>query len=187
MQDFALSKGPAQDADAAALASCEQPGRDTFTVCLPVLIRPCRAGDLPALEWFGLFAAHRALVRKTFRRQQRGEALMLVAEVGGEASGQLWIDWRGHGPGVAEIWAVRVMPCLQGQQIGARLVAAAEKLLLARGCRRAVLEVETDNPRARRFYERHGYRLRAIHAAAHRPEAGMTGKRTVWLMQKDLQ
>lgn len=131
---------------------------DRFRVQLDVTIRPCREADLPALEWFGLFAAHRPLIRQVFEAHRQGRALMLVAEANGEASGQLWVELA-RTDGCAVLWALRVLPCLQRRGIGARLIAAAESQLRQRGFTRAEIAVETDNPGARALYERLGYKL----------------------------
>jgi ribosomal protein S18 acetylase RimI-like enzyme len=161
---------------------------DSFSVRLDVVIRPCREADLPALEWFGLFTPHRPLIRSVFEQQERGDALMLVAEVNGASSGQLWVDLaQRRSEHVAEIWAVRVMPCLQGHGIGARLVAAAETTLLERGYRRVELTVEIDNPGARRVYERLGYALERTRPAADAPGAPDRGERLQWVLAKDLR
>ena len=161
---------------------------DSFPVRLDVVIRPCREADLPALEWFGLFAPHRQMIRRVFEQQRRGEALMLVVEANGEASGQLWVHLRTgdeDGQQVGEIWAVRVMPCLQRRGIGTRLVAVAEDLLRERGFARAQLRVETDNPAARRLYERLGYALAGTAAANDGPGAD-DDSRTQWVLAKTL-
>jgi CheY-like chemotaxis protein len=62
-------------------------------------------------------------------------------------------------PAEALIWAVRVLPPLQGLGIGGRLVIAAEEAIARAGFARAEIGVETDNPAARRLYERLDYRL----------------------------
>lgn len=160
----------------------------SFTVCLEVVIRPCREEDLPALEWFGLFASHRPLIRRVFEQHLRGEAVMLVAEVNGEASGQLWIDLQaGCDRRAAEIWAVRVLPCLHGQGIGARMMADAEALLRARGFQRVQLRVETDNPEARRLYEGLGYAFAGLVEAQDPPEHPEPARRTQWILAKELR
>jgi ribosomal protein S18 acetylase RimI-like enzyme len=156
---------------------------DCCRVTLHVRIRKCREDDLPALEWFGLFAPHRALIRKVFEQQRQGQALMLVVEVNGEASGQAWIDWSARTAGVAELWAVRILPCLQRQGIGARLVEVAERLAFASGCTEIRLGVDTDNARARRFYERLGYHYTATAVTTHRTGAQASKQ---WLMAKAL-
>jgi ribosomal protein S18 acetylase RimI-like enzyme len=128
-----------------------------FTVGVDVLIRECREEDLPALEWFGLFAAERPLIRRVFEQHRRGDALMLVAQANGHASGQLWVDLAHEAEGHGEIWAVRVLPCLQGRGLGTRLMAHAEALLAARSCARALVTVERSNVGALRLYQRLGY------------------------------
>lgn len=156
---------------------------DCSRVTLDVRIRRCREDDLPALEWFGLFAPHRALIRKVFEQQQQGQALMLVAEVNGEASGQAWIDWSGRARGIAELWAVRLLPCLQRQGLGARLVDVAERIALASACTEMQLGVETGNVRARQFWERLGYRYTATAVTTHRTGTQASKQ---WLLAKAL-
>src|SRR5689334_16931184 len=41
-----------------------------------VEIRPCRAEDLPQLEWYGLFGDHRQLFQSAFARHLLGENVM---------------------------------------------------------------------------------------------------------------
>jgi ribosomal protein S18 acetylase RimI-like enzyme len=159
-----------------------------FTVCLDVVIRPCREEDLPALEWFGLFAPHRPLIRRTFEQQARGEAVMLVAEANGEPSGQLWVDLeRRKLERVGVVWAVRVLPCLQGLGIGTRLLDAAEALLLDLGFAWCELSVETDNPAGRAYYQRLGYRLKNTTLAIDPPELSQPNPRLQWVLAKKLR
>jgi len=131
-----------------------------FTVSVPVTIRVCRKDDLPALEWFGMFTDHREMILAAYASQERGEALMLVAETQGFPVGQVWIDLtleRVDATGV--LWAVRVFPTLQNRGIGTRLMVAAEDVLRCRGCTAVELGVEKENLPAKRFYERQGYRV----------------------------
>jgi len=131
-----------------------------FTVPIEVRIRICRSEDLPGLEWFGLFSAHREIIRSTFESQQRGEAAMLVADLNGFPAGQVWINLTlKQAESTGALWAVRVFPCLRNRGIGAQLLASAEGLLHSQGFTGVELGVEKDNPAARRFYERHGYRV----------------------------
>ena len=77
-------------------------------------------------EWFGLFTDHREMILAAYDGQERGEALMLVAETQGFPVGQVWIDLtleRVDATGV--LWAVRVFPTLQNRGIGTRLMVAA--------------------------------------------------------------
>jgi ribosomal protein S18 acetylase RimI-like enzyme len=136
---------------------------DSFTLSVPVVIRRCRRDDLPTLEWFGLFAPQRRIIRAAFESQQRGEALMLVAEANGVASGQAWISLvRRHPDSTGTVWAVRVFPCLQRLGVGTRLVLAAERFLQGRGFERIELNVDTTNTGARRMYRRIGYRVTGL-------------------------
>ncbi len=134
--------------------------RQRFTVTVEVEIRPARAEDLPALEWMGLFAAHKEIIGAAFEAQQQGEALMLLAVAGGFPVAQVWIDFVRKRPHrIATIWAVRTFYPLQGLGIGRRMMLAAEEAIRAHGIHRAELEVEPDNTAARRFYKRLGWRF----------------------------
>jgi ribosomal protein S18 acetylase RimI-like enzyme len=133
---------------------------DRFNITLDVIVRQCRADDVPVLEWWGQFFAHRATIEATYAAQTRGEAMMLVAEVAGYPSGQAWIDLRHrYDTRVGGIWAVRVFPLLQGRGIGTHLIDAAEQYLRDALFTAAELTVEKDNTGARRFYERRGYQV----------------------------
>jgi ribosomal protein S18 acetylase RimI-like enzyme len=136
-----------------------------FHLTLPAVIRACRADDLPTLEWFGVFSPHRELFRATFEAQERGDALILIVEVNGVPSGQIFIDFaRKDDDATGLLWAARVFPALQKLGLGTRLLAAAEQVLRSRGFRYAELTVEKDNESAKRLYHRLGYR-RAGNAA----------------------
>lgn len=133
----------------------------TYIVPLAVTIRRCAERDLPDLEWYGLFARHREIIRAAYDAQCRGDGLMLVADVNGFPAGQVWIDLaRYRAQRVGVLWAVRVYPFLCSLGIGRQLVAAAEQWLHAHGYVGAELGVERDNPDARRLYERLGYVVR---------------------------
>lgn len=149
-----------------------------FSIALDLEIRPARAEDLPALEWLGLFARDRRIIRSAFAAQRRGEALLLLAMAGGFPLAQVWIDFARRA-GTAVFWAVRTFPPLQGRGIGGRMLLAAEQVARHRGCRRAELEVEPDNQPARDFYLRRGWRFAAG------PPAQRTGPELL-VMEKSL-
>lgn len=131
---------------------------DRFSLPLEVVIRICVQEDLPHLEWFGLFTAHRDIFYRTFDKQKRGEQVMLVAEANRLPIGQIWIDLeRRRGDSAGVLWALRVIPWMQGMKIGSRLLRAAEQELRRHGFAWAELGVEPGNPEARRLYERLGY------------------------------
>lgn len=128
---------------------------------LPTLdVRACQTDDLRALEWSGAFTEHRAIIERTFERQQAGEAVMLLAVTRDAAAfpvGQVWLDFARRRDR-ALIWAVRTHPSLIGRGIGAGLMRRAEAVALARGRVVAELGVEKANRPALRFYRRLGYR-----------------------------
>jgi len=130
-----------------------------FDLRLRGVIRPCREDDLPTLEWFGLFLPQREVIREQFERQQRGQAIILIAEVNGIASGQLWIDLQGAPPSTGVFWALRVFPSLQGKGLGSRLITAGEAALSKRNVPFAEISVDQHNAPARQLYERLGYRV----------------------------
>jgi GNAT superfamily N-acetyltransferase len=131
-----------------------------YVMPLRIDFRFCREEDLPSLEWFGLFSAHREIIRDAFEGQGRGEMLMLLALTNGFPVGQAWMDLaRLRSENGALLWAVRVFPFLRGGALGSELIARAERLLAERGFAFVEIGAEKNNPGARRLYERLGYRL----------------------------
>jgi GNAT superfamily N-acetyltransferase len=140
-------------------------------LCEPV-VRRCDPADLPALEWSAALHEERPVIAWAFARAQRGEMIMLVAQVGPWLVGQIWIDLA-RKPGIALLWALRVQPDWRGRGIGTSLIAAAEREAARVGWREAELAVVPGNARARALYERLGYfevgREPAIHALTGAP------------------
>lgn len=66
-----------------------------------------------------------------------------------------------HGGLMAEIDELFVQPEARARGVGARLLAAAEVALAARGCVRVQLQLGADNSAARAFYVHRGYAPRA--------------------------
>jgi GNAT superfamily N-acetyltransferase len=71
---------------------------------------------------------------------------------------------RGH-TGRGELWAFYLHPDAWGTGVADELIAHVEVRLMAEGFDSAVLWVLDDNPRARRFYERHGWAPTGITAS----------------------
>jgi ribosomal protein S18 acetylase RimI-like enzyme len=84
-----------------------------------------------------------------------------------------------------------VLPCLQNRGIGARLMAAAEQPLREQGYTGVELGVEKDNPGARRFYERLGYRLAGVAHGEYQYTtpggAAATMPIDEWILRKELR
>lgn len=126
-------------------------------------LRLCRADDLPKLEWFGAFTAHRQIIADAFAMQERDEGLMLVCDVDEFPIGQVWIRFAEARPRTARLWALRVLESFRNKGVGARLICGAEQELAARGFSVCEIGVDKDNSGAHRLYERLGYKL--SHAA----------------------
>lgn len=80
--------------------------------------------------------------------------LFLVAEADGRLVGSVMAGYEGH-RGWLNYLAVSADYRRQG--IGRRLVAEAERLLLAMGCPKLNLQIRTDNPAVVDFYRKLGY------------------------------
>jgi RimJ/RimL family protein N-acetyltransferase len=61
---------------------------------------------------------------------------------------------------------VGVLPSHQGRGLGTALLAALERWAVSEGLKRLELTVRVDNDRARRLYERAGYRVEGIRRAS---------------------
>lgn len=90
-----------------------------------------------------------------------------------EGEGERVVGFASYGPererargftGRGELWAFYLHPDVWGTGIADRLIDHAHERLLAEGFADAVLWVLDDNPRARRFYERHGWSATGIDA-----------------------
>jgi ribosomal protein S18 acetylase RimI-like enzyme len=131
-----------------------------FDVQLKIVLRKAEETDLTALEWWGWHRQHREIIRNVFDESLRGNSLILVADSGGFPIGQAWLDLKkGRDADTGKLWAVRVIPGFQGTGIGARLILAAEDVLVGLGYEACEIGVEEENETARRLYERLGYRL----------------------------
>jgi ribosomal protein S18 acetylase RimI-like enzyme len=167
------------------------PALGRTTLVAEVVVRLCRAEDLPQLEWFGVFSHHRELFAEALARQLRGEVIMLLGDLGGYPVGQAWIDLvKRKGQGIGYIWAVRVFPILRNHGIGSQLMESAEQALRSRGFPIAEVGVEKTNPDARRLYERLGYSVRGdvVEQYAYTTPEGVHTTHLVdqWLLHKQL-
>ncbi|WDV55596.1 GNAT family N-acetyltransferase [Streptomyces coeruleorubidus] len=119
-------------------------------------------GMMPQSYLDGLSVAEDAERRRSYLAQGDGSVVNLVAEdTGGEVVG-----WACHGPyrdgevvtGDAELYAIYVHPEHLGQGTGQALLAESVARCAAAGHDRLLLWVLKENERARRFYERAGFR-----------------------------
>jgi len=141
------------------VSAAAEPSLEHLTLHVEVTLRRCVEADLPLLEWDGMFTAHREIIAEAWRRHRLGENVMLVAEAQRFPIGQIWVDLARKGAqSIGFLWALRVLPGFQGLGLGSRLLAAAERVILAHGLSIAEIGAERNNPGARRLYERCGYR-----------------------------
>lgn len=162
-----------------------------------VQIRPLTQGDLPGLEWEGAYLHFRPMFEKTYRRVERGDAVVWVAALPRYLVGQVFVQLRSgrntlvDGRLRAYIYAVRVRPTFRNLGIGSQLMQTAENDLLRRGYRYATLNVSRENPGALRFYERLGYRIVAEEDGhwSYTDHLGQTHlvHDPAWRMEKDLR
>jgi ribosomal protein S18 acetylase RimI-like enzyme len=156
-----------------------------------VTIRLCTADDLQALEWDGLFAAHREIITTAFARQLAGTNVMLVAANTDRTVGQVWIDLERGAAGGALLWALRVHASVQGRGIGTALLDAAEAWLVAHGFQSVSIGVEKPNTQALRLYCRRGFRIggTVVERYSFTPPDGVHTEVIVdqWLLQKSLR
>ncbi|MEV4757458.1 GNAT family N-acetyltransferase [Micromonospora sp. NPDC049559] len=145
---------------------------------MDLTLRPAVAGDLPAvgaLHQRSRVAAYRDLVpaealaaispesmgrwwteRWPYERETH---LLTVAERDGSLAGFTYVGPAETGePDVGELYAIHLDPLEQGRGVGRALMIDALATLHGRGWRHAVLWVLAGNERARRFYERGGWR-----------------------------
>jgi ribosomal protein S18 acetylase RimI-like enzyme len=169
-------------------------GGDQFgslQVTLEVTFRLCEKGDLRRLEWEGLFSSHRRIIQAAFRRQERGQNLMILAEANGMLAGQVWLDLeRTRKDQAALIWAMRVVPWWQGLGIGARLLDIAAGMAAERQIPALQLLVDQKNVAAQRLYQRSGFEIvgQLLEFEPYTTRTGRTVKirRPRYLMKKQL-
>lgn len=65
------------------------------------------------------------------------------------------------------LWDIRVTPAMRGQGIGSALLGAVEEWIRQRGGRWLKVETQNINVPAFRFYDRHGFVLKAINRSAY--------------------
>jgi GNAT superfamily N-acetyltransferase len=128
-------------------------------------VRPLAPDDLDRLDAYLRPAPYRSHA-DDLAAQERGEVTVLVAWIGGRPIGQGLIRWEGPRdatvasalPGCPEIFRLSVEVAHQSRGAGTALLDAMEALARARGLPAVGLGVGLENPRARRLYERRGYR-----------------------------
>ncbi len=102
--------------------------------------------------------------RERLEKQDRGDALYMVACLDGVPVGHLLLKWASSStsasglPNCPTLSDIAVHPGYQSRGIGSQLMDRAEHLAAQRGYHQVGLRVALDNVRARALYERRGYR-----------------------------
>lgn len=137
----------------------------TLELSIMLQFRLATEADLPLLEWYGQFTHFRRLYHKTYQDQRSGIRQMLVADLNGFPVGQIFIllnliaRKRTDGETRGYLYALRVLDHLRGMGIGTCLIEQAEQRLLQHGYQWSTISVAKTNVKARRLYERLGYRI----------------------------
>ena len=137
--------------------------RHSLAVQLNVVLRAATAADLPKLEWYGQFTHFRNLFRRTYREQQAGRRLMLLADLNHFPIGHVFIHFKPPNEDVitgrAYLYSFRVMEMFRGHGIGTWLLQEAELVIRERGLQWTTIAVAKENLGAQRLYQRQGYTI----------------------------
>jgi GNAT superfamily N-acetyltransferase len=149
--------------------------RDDADGITDVQVASWRAGYAHVFPDSVLYADDFDSTRRTFWRAWRfapGHRIA-VAALPGEGTVDRIVGFSSYGPererargftGRGEVWALYLHPDTWGTGVADALIEHVEIRLLAEGFETAVLWVLDDNPRARRFYEKHGWAATGISA-----------------------
>ncbi len=129
-------------------------------------LRYANRDDLLALEWNGEFVHFRRLYEEIYRSVSQGRALMWVVDIPGNGIiGQLFVQLESSHQELADgkhrayIYGFRIQRPYRDHGVGSRLLEKVESDLIRRRFKWVTLNVGRQNPKALRFYERHGYRI----------------------------
>lgn len=137
--------------------------RSTLPIQLDITFRLAARADLPKLEWYGQYTHFRAVFRRTYAEQEQRRRLMLLADCADFPVGHIFIQlnsrrsWDNRLRGY--LYSLRVMEMFRGKGIGTRLIEEAETMLFELGYGWTTIAAAKDNLRARRLYERMGYKV----------------------------
>ena len=131
-----------------------------------VTIRLIRETDLPALEWDGEYTRYRKVYQEIYRNFQRGISLPYVAETAENGIiGQVFLTRKDPNPSFAGrsryffLSSFRIKPEFRDHGLGSRLMDICFRDVRSHRLRDIFLNCSSDNNRARRFYEKFGFRV----------------------------
>lgn len=115
-------------------------------------------GQIPDAYLDGLEPASRAGIWRRSIASPRDRARLLVADLDGAVAGFAALGPSADSATVGQLYAINVDPRQQGRGLGRALLGAAREAMAEVGFVEAILWVLPGNRRARRFYERAGWR-----------------------------
>jgi ribosomal protein S18 acetylase RimI-like enzyme len=127
----------------------------TRTITLQLEARELQISDIPGLAWSGS-PLHVGYLADQLRITPRAKDYLAVFLPNGQSAAKGEVSYQEH-PDAGAIGSLAVRADLQSLGIGTFLIETAERWIQTRGLRRAVLDVEDNNPRAKQLYERLGY------------------------------
>lgn len=169
----------------------------SFSLQAQVRFRTAIREDLPKLEWGGEYLHFRRVFERTYEEQVAGDRLMLVADFNGFPIGQIFMqlqsldrmfwDFRKRG----YFYSLRVMEPFRGLGLGTALLEEAESILQERNYHMVTIAAAKENARARRLYERCGYRVVSEDAGrwSYIDHEGVTRyvHEPCWILEKNLR
>ena len=131
-----------------------------------VTIRLIKEADLPALEWDGEYTRYRKVYQEVWRNSQRGISLPYVAETPEDGIiGQVFLTRKDPNPSYSPrsryffLSSFRIKPVFRDRGLGDRMIRLCFQEARNHRLRDIFLNCSSDNDRARRFYEKHGFRI----------------------------
>ena len=132
-------------------------------------VRAATRDDIAALTGLETaFPEEDRFSRQTWRRLLRGNSDILVSDGETGLAGALVLLFR-RTSRIARIYSISVAEAARGTGLSDALLSESEDISRQRGCVAIRLEVRETNSRAKRLYERHGYRVMA-RAAGYYPD-----------------
>ena len=131
-----------------------------------VTIRLIREEDLPALEWDGEYSRYRKVYQEVYRNFEKGISIPYVAETEENGIiGQVFLTRKDPNPSYSPrsryffLSSFRIKREFRDRGLGDRFMDVCFREVRSRKLRDIFLNCSTDNNRARRFYEKHGFRV----------------------------
>ncbi|WP_291075268.1 N-acetyltransferase [Hyphomonas sp.] len=124
-------------------------------------VRAATRDDIAALTGLETaFPEEDRFSRQTWQRLLRGNSAILVSDGESGLAGALVLLFR-RTSRIARIYSISVAEAARGTGLSDALLSESEDISRQRGCVAIRLEVRESNSRAKRLYERHGYRVMA--------------------------